>query len=1007
MKHYLIFYIVGILSVKVCAQKQESHQLVIHPRGHKSLIFDMVLDPEKNIVTGSFDKNVFVWNPESGGIIKEFRGKIGPGSEGMIYAVDVSPDGQYLAVGGWLGKDDESEAMGDVRLYSYKTGKMLNRLMYHENVVYDLHFSPDSRYLVTADASGNMICWDLHTWEVISYFDYVSNSFQNMAMADDYFVTAHADGMVYKWKYDKKKPDKKLKFFEKIDILNIKAQVEISADGKTICIAGKEIGMILVLNDRLKLKQYFFVGKDENAGKINLVSMALTEDGSRIAATVSEDGDHSVRIYDLNGKAWNETSRAELDDLTIGLKFINHNLVATAGGRTNEINTWEIEPGKLVRQERMKGVGTNYYAAAMHENELAFSNEPTRAYGNSEYERIFDLFDRKIIEEVTKPERFNRPIQEQNGIKLYEYNYVRVNADDPSQVLLINKNGQIRDSIVFLPWTGNQFYTYTFLGDKYIVIGGSYGVLQLHDLNGKLLTKFVGHEGGLRSATVSSNGKFLVTSGIDMTVRFWSLENIDKGVDGKPNIIEPTASLFIAEDGEWILWNREGYFTASKKGARYVGYHVNFGKDIEARFYPFDQFDLKYNRPDILMEDLEMADAGIIELYRSAYMKRLKRMGITEAELSTEIHTPEVTDFKVKKEGNNLTLKIEAEDSRYPLNSLQVYMNDVPIYGRKGKKIESGNTYKGIEIVQLIEGKNKVEVSVLNERGVESLRETVFIEHASETPRNLYVAAIGVSDYQDKNFNLSYAAKDALDVKELFQTAGGYHKVYHKTLLNKEVNRKNVYDLKDFFKDARPNDIVVLFIAGHGVLDQNFDYYFCTHDMDFMNPSKKGVSYAELEQLFDGISAIRKLLIMDTCHSGELYKDEVEEVQIEDELIADNITFRSTNATTTLRERQGLRKTNEAVKEMFNDLNRGTGTTVISSAGGVEYAMESEQWENGLFTYCLIRGLSELKADEDKNGEVTLSELQDYIHVEVSNLSNGKQTPTSRFENLSLDYRLW
>jgi len=99
------------------------------------------------------------------------------------------------------------------------------------------------------------------------------------------------------------------------------------------------------------------------------------------------------------------------------------------------------------------------------------------------------------------------------------------------------------------------------------------------------------------------------------------------------------------------------------------------------------------------------------------------------------------------------------------------------------------------------------------------------------------------------------------------------------------------------------------------VLDKNLDYYYCTYDVDFQNPELRGVSYSELETLFDGIKAMRKILIMDTCHNGELDKDEVEEVENERIEMSD-ITFRNVNVSTVIRERQGLKKTNQAVKEI-------------------------------------------------------------------------------------------
>ena len=77
------------------------------------------------------------------------------------------------------------------------------------------------------------------------------------------------------------------------------------------------------------------------------------------------------------------------------------------------------------------------------------------------------------------------------------------------------------------------------------------------------------------------------------------------------------------------------------------------------------------------------------------------------------------------------------------------------------------------------------------------------------------------------------------------------------------------------------------------------------------------------------------------------------------------------------------------MKELFTDIRKGNGTVVISSAGGAEYAMEGAQWNNGVFTYCLLKGIRELKADYNHDKKIMVSELQKYLQLEVQRLTGA------------------
>ena len=73
----------------------------------------------------------------------------------------------------------------------------------------------------------------------------------------------------------------------------------------------------------------------------------------------------------------------------------------------------------------------------------------------------------------------------------------------------------------------------------------------------------------------------------------------------------------------------------------------------------------------------------------------------------------------------------------------------------------------------------------------------------------------------------------------------------------------------------------------------------------------------------------------------------------------------------------------------------------------MEFAIENDVFKNCLFTYRLINYIKSKKVDLNKDGEIWLSELNEYVANQVTVLSKGKQKPTSRIENKMLDYRVW
>lgn len=98
----------------------------------------------------------------------------------------------------------------------------------------------------------------------------------------------------------------------------------------------------------------------------------------------------------------------------------------------------------------------------------------------------------------------------------------------------------------------------------------------------------------------------------------------------------------------------------------------------------------------------------------------------------------------------------------------------------------------------------------------------------------------------------------------------------------------------------------------------------------------------------------------------------------------------------------------ELMQNTLSNLNGSNGTVIVSATGGMEYAFESREWNNGVFTYPIRNGLFlkevEKQLNGDKDGKVTIEELLPYVNSLATKLTNGKQKPNSRKENLDYNW---
>ncbi|MCH2023443.1 MAG: caspase family protein [Saprospiraceae bacterium] len=513
----------------------------------------------------------------------------------------------------------------------------------------------------------------------------------------------------------------------------------------------------------------------------------------------------------------------------------------------------------------------------------------------------------------------------------------------------------------------------------------------------KPICEMPGHHGEINLVWYGSKGKRVYSSAKDGFIKIWEVESCDlKG------------SMIAQNAMDYIILSPDNYYKASKGNNEGIGFRFNNS------LYTIDQFDMRFNRPDKVLTSLGVSKFSV-KLYTKAWEKRISKMGFTPKALEGKLALPNIQipnklTLPLTTENKKLKINIKAWDNGYKLDRIATYVNDVPYPKLMGisLKNEIANKIERELDIDLSIGKNLIKVSVFNEQGLESLRESFQVNYVPKVKRkpDLYMFTIGVSEFEDSERNLKFAKKDATDLLHQFEKSQYFANVYSENLFNEFATKENVLKVSKFLNKAQIDDQIIIYISSHGLLDDQLDYYLAMNDVDFNAPHAKGLPYDALNHMLDATTCRNRLIMIDACHSGEVDKNE--EVTRSD-IVSNNsdVKINQKSGTSFVRPKAGLKNSFTYMKTLFNDVSKGTGATVISAAGGYEFALESEDWNNGVFTYAILEGLTSGDVDRNRDGFVYVSELKDYVTQKVVDLTDGKQHPTTRTENALNDFILY
>ena len=323
---------------------------------------------------------------------------------------------------------------------------------------------------------------------------------------------------------------------------------------------------------------------------------------------------------------------------------------------------------------------------------------------------------------------------------------------------------------------------------------------------------------------------------------------------------------------------------------------------------------------------------------------------------------------------------------------------EVPQSWSSGLAIAAGEQKELPVEVPLASGQNWIEVTPVDSNGISGDAFRFRTIYKGNYPSDLFIVALGVSDYDDPDLKLQYAAKDAKDIAAAFEKYGTGRK-HLLVLTDKEVKDKSVLEkVKIFLSAASLEDRIVFYVAGHGMLDDQLNYYYAPSGFNIDRIGETGIPMDDLLACIQSSKARKRLLLLDTCHSGVLGEEGEEKLAMSGVQLPHGVRaiqhrgMKVRKATGALNTKQKKRY----IEDLFSRGDTQRGINIIAGSAGAEYALESGAWKNGVFTASVIQALSGAGTTKDANsdGYFSVAEVLKSVIQSVNKQTGGQQKPS-------------
>lgn len=985
-------------------------RLMLDTGGHQAVLKDIVWTKNgRQIISAGDDKVIRVWDAETGRTLRTIRGQIGPGSQGKIFAMALSPDEKWLAVGGFLGPyigagDRQDEPAHQIRIYDFASGTLVTLLKGHENVVFGLAFSSgengDRLKLISGSYDRTAIVWDMGNAIEAARAEAAGRPVLRQALLQR--LSGHA-GEIYAVGFlpDGRRAvtgsfDKTVRLWDVAsgqmigqpwtghgDVVYALAVNPRNGTVATGSFDGEvrlwDPDAAMTAQPGAKAAPKLLLQRTKVANQVG--AMAYNPAGSQLV--VGTSGPFGPwPAYTLDPSSLREIARfAPHENIIVAAATSPDGRWVATGDFLGKVRIWSAATGQPRQgQDRqpflLAGSGASVWAVGFgHDGQsIAWGSTNANPMGSTPINNRGRLELRLRLPvagaSLGQPERtangeeiFSRAIESHGDLTLAH----RAGGRDLMRhegVLGIYRKGSLLTSISRGAVDGYVHRAYSFSVDgKTILSGGDGGQLMAYDLEGNALAQFVGHESEVWAVAPSPDGRYLVTGSADQTVRLWPLAPLKDAdvqptpVDGRlpPKTIAPLATLYNGRDGQWVMWTPEGYYTGSEEADKLIGWQLNAGSTRTPEFYAAHQLRQQFNRRDIVEKAIVLASSD----------EAVRQSNGTSYKVDDLIRRPPprlvITSPKPFEQltGGQAIVTVRIEATPDPVKRITVRANGRVIAEQTPDRAEGEFQFR----VPIANGQNLITVIAGNDVG--DTPAEVRVSHTGngllDQRGTLYVVAIGVDRYpslkcgpqRDQSCDLKWSSRDANVFADTISAAmGPSHTTVDLAVLSNDPGATpptaaNVRRALSRARNlAKETDTLVVFTAGHG-LNDGFDYLFLTTDAARQGSGFDGSSVLPWTELERIVFGTkgRRFLFVDTCHSAGAFN---------------------------------VKLGREA---LYNDV------TAFTATGQDEEAIELTALQQGVFTYTLRRALMEERA--------LAAERSDRV-VRVSTLAQFLQTKTNQ-----------